>query len=124
MIFFQLMRFGIVGTTAAIVHFGIVIGLVELGLMQPLVANVVAFIIAFQVSYWGHRRWTFKGTTARHRVALIRLLIVAMTNLMLNQTLFFIALKVIGMPYIAALFVALAIFPLVTFVFGKFWVFR
>jgi len=123
-LFYQIIRFGIVGTTAAAVHFGIVVSLVEIGLMQPLAANVIAFMMGFQVSYWGHRHWTFSGTKVYHRVAMMRLFVIAVSNFMVNQTLFFIFFKLVGMPYMLALVLVLAILPVVTFTLGKLWVFR
>jgi putative flippase GtrA len=121
---FQLVRFGIVGSIAAAVHFSTVVCLVELKLMPPLTANIIAFLMGFQVSYWGHRRWTFKGTTVYHHVAMMRLFIVAATNLVANQTLFYFFFKVIQLPYMLALLLVLSILPVMTFILGKFWVFK
>lgn len=123
-LFFQIMRFGVVGTFAAAIHFSIVVSLVELCRMDPLTANVIAFLFAFQVSYWGHRRWTFRGTTVNHQIAVPRLLIVATFSLVVNQLIFFIFLNVFKLPYMLALFFTLIILPIATFILGKIWIFR
>lgn len=120
----QIIRFGVVGTIASAIHFSIVVSLVELGLFTPLNANIIAFIFAFQASYWGHRTWTFRGTVVYHHVAMTRLLLVACTNLAANQGLFYIFLNYVKLPYIIALLVTLAILPVLTFTLGKFWIFR
>jgi putative flippase GtrA len=84
----QIIRFGIVGTSAALVNFSIVVLLVESGTLQPLYANMVAFVFAFQVSYFGHRFWTFHETITDHRVAMPKLLLISGTNFFANEGLF------------------------------------
>ena len=120
----QLMRFGVIGVTAATVHFSIVVCLVETHTLTPLYANVIAFLIAFQISYWGHRSWTFAGTTTTHRVAIPRLFAVGTSGLALNQSLFYFFLTFAQLPYPLALLAVLTITPLITFTLSKLWVFR
>jgi putative flippase GtrA len=60
----QLARFGVVGVAAMTVHWLVVMVLVPLGLL-PLIANMIAFAIAFNVSYIGHRNWTFASAIDR-----------------------------------------------------------
>lgn len=122
-IFFQLTRYGIVGVVAASVHFAVVVLLVEFAKMQPLVANLFAFLVSFQVSYWGHRSWTFKGTEKSHREAFSKLLFINVINMMANEGLFYTFLT-FGLPYKFALLLVLTILPPITFVLGKFWVFQ
>ena len=120
----QLTRFGIVGIIAVTVHFSILIFLVEREHFTPLVANIFAFLISFQVSYWGHRSWTFYGTTTKHRVALPKLFLIGCSGLVANEGLFYIFLTLFKLPYPLAQFFVLTILPLVNFTLGKFWVFR
>lgn len=120
----ELLQFGLIGLCAASVHFGIVVFLVEINHLQPLLANVVAFIFAFQVSYWGNRYWTFGASNTLHRVALPRLFLVCSIGFMANESLFYIFLTQLNLIYPIALFLVLCILPLATFLVGKFWVFR
>lgn len=119
----QLFRFGIVGLAAAGIHFSIVVALVQTWAVAPLVANVFGFMTGFQMSYWGHRLWTFNGAAIMHRVALPKLLLVQIVNLIANEGLFYFFLS-INLPYTVALLIVLTILPLFTFVSSKFWVFR
>jgi putative flippase GtrA len=123
-LFWQVMRFGIIGSLAAVVQLCIVITMVENDLMQPLAANIFAFVLAFQVSYWGHRHWTFQAGDIQHSIALPRLLLLASSAFMANEFLFYIMLNVFHWPYIPGLLVVLAILPTATFIISKFWVFR
>lgn len=122
-LFFQLTRFGIVGITAAACHFSIVVSLVQFAKLLPLIANVFAFAISFQVSYWGHRAWTFKLSTAKHSTALPKLLFVQVVNFTINETLFFIFLS-LHYPYPIALLIVLTILPIFTFMVSKWWIFN
>lgn len=123
-LFFQLMRFGIVGSIAAAIHFAIVILLVETSGFKPLYANAVAFLFSFQVGYSGHRFWTFRGTTTQHRTAISKLLILQLCNFAANEGLFYFFLTYFLLPYPIALLLVLAILPIVTFTVSKLWVFR
>lgn len=119
----QLFRFGIVGLTAAAIHFSIVVFLVQHYAMQPLVANVFGFCVAVQMSYWGNRLWTFQHSLALHRVAFPRLLLVQLINFAANESLFSFLL-LLHLPYAAALLIVLAILPIFTFTASKLWVFK
>lgn len=120
----QIARFGVVGVMAAAVHLSMVFFLVETYHWQPLVANIFAFLTAFQVSYWGNRRWTFDRTVTLHRVAFPRLLFLNSMSFVMNEGLFYFFLAVFHLPYMLALFLVLTILPIATFTLSKFWVFR
>lgn len=122
-LFFQLCRFGLVGVTAAAVHFSVVVLLVQAMAMQPLIANVFAFMLSFQISYFGHRRFTFHETTALHRVAFPKLIFIQTLTFAANESLFYVFLS-LNLPYPIALLIVLTILPIFTFVSSKLWVFR
>jgi len=122
-LFAQLLRFGIVGLTAAALHFSIVVGAVEYLALLPLIANVFAFAFAFQISYWGHRLWTFAGTTSLHREAFPKLMLIQVINFAANESLFYIFLN-LNLPYPVALLIVLTTLPVFTFISSKLWVFR
>ncbi len=119
----QLFAFGIVGTLAAAVHLSGVFLLVELGL-HPLSANILGFMAGFQVSYFGHRYWTFRGTQASHPVAASRFLLTATSSLAMNEAMFYLLLQFTPLPYLVALTLVLICVTPITFLLGKFWAFR
>lgn len=120
----QLTYFGLIGSCAAAVQLLTVIALVETTRLEPLLANAVGFLLAFNVSYLGHRRFTFADTNAKHHIAIRRLFTVASANFIANESLFFIFLRVFKLYYPVALFLTLIILPTITFILGKFWVFK
>lgn len=123
-VMWQLFRFAVVGSSAALVHFFTVVALVEAGWLSPLVANVIAFLIALQVSYWGHRSWTFAHSQQRHLTAFSRLLVVSTLAFIANEGLFYLLMKQLSLPYPVALMIVLSILPLAVFSLHKCWVFN
>lgn len=124
----RVLRFGIVGLTAAAVHYWVVIGLVELAHIAPLHANVGGFVVAFWVSYFGHRHWTFSDAVASHadgaHPSFIRFLAVALLGFCMNQLLFYLLLRYVGLPYYVALALVVFTVAVMTYVLSKLWAFR
>ena len=119
----QLCRFCLIGGGAASLHVGTVVLLVQVMGMEPLLANVLGFAFGFQLSYWGHRQYTFNGTAACHQIAVPKLLSLQIMCFITNEYLFYFFLGR-HWPYPIALFIVLAIMPFFTFMVSKFWVFR
>jgi putative flippase GtrA len=120
----QVMRFGFIGVMAAIVNFLAVVLLVSSTHLNPLWANVVAFLIAFQVSFLGHKGFTFQKHDGKHLNAMTKFFIVAGVSFALNEGLFALFLKEFHLYYMFALLLVLVIVPPFTFAFSKLWAFR
>ena len=120
---FQVGRFGIVGVSAAVVNFAVVVAIVEWFGWNPLLANIVAFAIAYQVSFFGHNYWTFGRQTATS-IPWLKFLLVALASFALSESLFFVFLHFVGLYYPIALILVLIMVPPITFVLSKFWAFR
>lgn len=121
--FQQIFRFGLVGITTAAIHLATVVFLVQNFSLIPLTANIFGFLLAFQMSYWGNRIWTFPQTLALHRSAFSKLLLVQIVNFSANELLFYVFLN-LGLPYPVALLIVLTILPVFTFISSKTWVFK
>ncbi len=121
--FNQLIKFGIIGCLAAAVHFSVVVILVSYFAIHPLISNVFAFLIAFNVSYFGHRLWTFNTIQHQFQKTVIKFFIVAVFSFLLNEYLFYIFLNVYHIYYIYSLLLVLLIIPPLTFIMSKLWAF-
>lgn len=119
----QLFRYGIVGLAAAGTHFGLVVFSVQVIGYTPMMANMLVYPLSFQVSYWGHRLWTFGGTEVSHLTAFPKLVTIQIINFLLSQGLFFIFLKM-HIPYQIGLLILLFTLPIFTFISSRFWVFN
>ncbi len=118
----QLIRFGIVGVAAMAVHWCVVALLVPQGL-TPLLANIIGFCIAFNVSYFGHHHWTFASTEAT-KTTLWRFLGVAVLGFITNEAMYAALLRFTALDYRAALFIVLIAVAGATYLLSHFWAFR
>lgn len=119
----ELFWFGAVGVTAMLVHLACVaLVLVPLGL-DPLIANLIAFLIAFQVSHAGHRRLTFGHHDAPAARSRVRFFGVALTSFVVNELMYWALLRFTSMDYRAALAIVLVAVAALTFVVARQWAF-
>jgi len=118
----QILRFICVGVIAAIVNLGVVVFIVEVTTIKPLIANIFAFIVALQISYRGHRKFTFSTTRTSHFKTFPKLLFLQLLNLIANEYLFALLLS-FHFYYPIALFIVLASMPLFTFLISKYFIF-
>jgi putative flippase GtrA len=119
----RLLRFGLAGATAALVHLCLVVGLVERLACPPLRANALGFAGAFLVSSTGQRYFTFADCPNPHRQALTRHLAVALGGWLLNQVLFALLLATTSLPYPLALALVLMVVAGLSFLLARRWVF-
>jgi putative flippase GtrA len=122
---YALLQFSIVGVLAAVAHFVSVWLIVSFLHISPSISNIFAFLIAFQVSYWGHYRISFRHQASSINYGMPRWLLVSLLSFGINQTLFVYGLK--QWPqfhYLFILFVSTAIAALLSYILGRFWAFN
>ena len=134
----QALWFLVVGASAALVHFLVLIGVVNFTTFTPAWANVIAFLVAFVVSFLGHFYLTFQQSSTDNYSALSRFdkrgnMLTALTKWFASSTLGFIAnqsLFVLGLRwfgegyYILIWLVVTGVITVMTFVLGKLWAFK
>lgn len=111
-----------VGGTAALTHMA-VFALAQ-GRMLPELANALGFLIAFFVSFAGHRLLSFKDAGTSVGTSLGRFAVTALAGFASNELVFMLLLRGLGWPALLALFVALVFAAGQTFLFSRFWAFR
>ncbi|MBA4503642.1 GtrA family protein [Marinobacterium marinum] len=112
-----------VGVSALLTHWLVVILLVPLAGLHPLLANVVAFLVAFNVSYFGHRHLTFAAGARSHRQTLPRFATVAASSFALNEAMYWALLTFTSLRYDLAMLLVLGSVAVMTYILGKFWAF-
>jgi putative flippase GtrA len=115
--------FVLVGLTALATHWLSLVLLVTAAGLEPLVANVFGFAVAFQVSYFGHRHLTFEARDRTHGRTLPRFLAVALAMFLLNEALYWLLLVATPLRYDIAHLAVLATVAGITYLFSKFWAF-
>lgn len=111
-----------VGTVAALTHMG-VFALAQHA-MWPEVANALGFVIAFFVSFAGHRWLSFKDAGTTVATSFQRFGVTALAGFASNEIVFVVLLRGLGLAPLVALFLALVFAAGQTFVLSRFWAFR
>lgn len=120
----QTLYFLIVGAIASAVNMIVVFILVETASIQPLLANIFGFFIAFIFSYFGHRKFTFSTTTQSHTLTAPMFFCNAIFGLVLNEIIYFVFLHILHIQYLVSLFITMFIVALYTFVVSKIFIFK
>ncbi len=113
-----------IGSTAAFVHLTTVFVLVTLINIPALVANIFGFLIAFNVSFVGHKHLTFSQMHDKKILRLSHFFIVAASAGILNETLYFLMLRYTSLNYLVSLFMVLGFVSIYSFTLSKFWACR
>lgn len=123
----QGLLFLIVGSLNALLHFLSLIFFVQILHQDPIIANILAFCIAFVFGFIGHLKLTFQAVQnkADWKHSLAKWFASSVLGFMLNQTIFSLAIEYFGQQYYVLIWIiATALVTLCTFSLAKFWAFR
>jgi putative flippase GtrA len=116
--------FTLIGALAAAVHYVVAVGL-EAGLgVAPAWANPCGFMLAFPVSYIGHRQFSFSAQNASHQQAFPRFLLVACGGFLSNQFLLLSALRLFALPFWLTLAIVMVVVAVTTYMLSRYWAFK
>lgn len=115
-------RFSVVGVAATLCHMLIVWTLITMGI-STLLANVLAFLSAFAVSFGGHYWWTFRVPGNPKRAA-TRFLIISSAAFAANNMLLVILLRVSWFSPVVSAVIAAMVIPVLTFMLSRLWAFQ
>lgn len=143
----QALWFLIVGASAALVHFLVLVSIVSFSGITPTWANVIAFLLAFIVSFFGHFYLTFRQPVPtydhddqkeqnakqnthvfswRHSLpTLMKWFASSAVGFAANQSLFVLGLSWFGEHYYIPIWIVVTgIITVMTFSLGKLWAFK
>ena len=122
--FGQLIRFAIVGFSLAILYSAIYWYLATY-VMLPVLAVVIAFLVAVSIGFVLHSRWSFRGHGAQedHRLK-IKFLLVQGSGFLLNEAFTWLLTGPLHGPTWWPLVPAIFVTPLATFALNRQLVFR
>jgi len=121
---YRLIYFGVTGVSAAAVHILTVLGLVTYLQVRPLIANIFAFLLAFNVSFLGHRYLTFAKLHNQKQLSLPHFFLVASSAGIINELLYFLLLDYTPLSYLFALIIVLGLVSVYSFMLSRFWACR
>lgn len=111
----SLFKYLISGGTAAIIHYAILIGLVEIYRVNPFLATFIGLTVATVVNYPLQYYWTFTALTP-HSVAFPKYVLVTSIAYGVNLLTFWILEEAIGINYIIAQMIATGVALVINFV--------
>lgn len=111
-----------VGSAAALTHM-LVFALTH-SYMWPELANAIGFMVAFFVSFSGHRWLSFSDAGTSVGQSFGRFLTTALAGFATNEGVFILLLRALGWPSFVALFAALLFAAGQTFLLSRYWAFR
>ena len=120
--FRQLATYVFAGGLTAVAHYGVLIGLVELGHVDPVPATLAGFIVGAVVSYLLNRWLTFDATHS-HAQATWRFALIAAGGFVLTGILMHLFVARAGLPYLPMQLVTTGIVMMFSFVGHKFFSF-
>ena len=112
-----------VGLSAAGVHFSAFWLLTRIGLVHPLLANALAFAVAFGVSFVGHHRLTFADHGQRALTSLRRFGVTALLGLATSEIVLALVWRLLGWPDWLGVLTGQGLAAVQTFALGRWWAF-
>ena len=119
----QFVRYFISGGSAVLLHWLILIGLVELFAVSPMVATAIGFVVGFLLNYSLLQSWVFE-TSGNHRLFLMRYVVVTCITFVLNMGLFWLLYESMSINYSIAQVIATGVVFLVNFLINRSFTFN
>lgn len=120
--FRQLLVYGFAGVLTAVAHYGVLVGLVEIGHVAPVPATLAGFIVGAVVSYALNRWMTFEATRS-HAQASWRFAVIAAGGFALTGVLMHVFVTRLGLPYLPMQLVTTGFVMVFSFLGHKFFSF-
>lgn len=118
------MRFGVVGLLAACVHYMVAISLLNLWSLSIGVSNLIGFLLAFWVSFFGHHYFSFQIKQQISQESLLKFLLVASMGFVLNESLVLSLHHATSLSLQQIVIIAIAITACITFFLNKLFSFQ
>ena len=117
--------FVLVGASAALVHMAVfACVLAAIPDLWPEIANVAGFLVAFMVSFVGHRLLSFQDAGTSWMQSFWRFAATALAGFVTNQAVFILLFRALELPTWVALLGGIVLAALQTFVLSRFWAFK
>jgi putative flippase GtrA len=122
-VFRQLSTYAVVGAGATVVHYAVLIGLVEGSGWRPVPATLCGYVAGGVVAYVLNRRHTF-ASDRPHAEAGWRFALTAFLGFCITYALMSLFVERLGAPYLPAQMVTTVLAMFVTFAINRRWTFR
>jgi len=118
-VFFQIIKFGIVGVVAALVDVGVLVALKELFMVPVLLSSMISFCVSVSVNYLLSMSFVFKGKGESRVKEFAVFVLLSVGGLLLNQLILWAGVEFTRIHYLIIKFVAMVIVPVYNFITRK-----
>jgi putative flippase GtrA len=115
-------RYTLIGGIATAVHYAVLVALVGGFNFLPAPSAMFGALCGALVAYMGNREFTF-ASSALHRIALPRFLVIAAVGAMLSGGMVWVGTVILACHYLAAQLVATILIVLLTYQLNRLWTF-
>lgn len=113
------LRFLVIGGAATAIHLTVAASLFSLRFgISPYLVNLIAFLVAFVVSFYGHRHVTFKTHGSMRRF-----FVVAIGGFFVNSLILMLCLK-LSLGAMLSVAIATLCVPVLTYLASSLWAFK
>lgn len=123
-LFWQLIKFGVVGASAALVHVIVALWTIRYWQISLPIANIIAFASAFWVSLLGHQFFSFNATSLPLRQTFWRFLLVAVFGFIINESSVIVLHQITTWSNQLILLTAIVLSAAATFVLSRIFAFK
>lgn len=121
-LFWEIVRFGVVGGASAAVYAVTIVACIYLLDMRASISTVPAYIVSMAVNYTLQKSWTFRNDVA-HMASLPKYLFVHAVGIAINYGTVEAAVTGLGAPYLPAQVVAVGLVACWSYMAQKYWAF-
>jgi len=121
--FVQFISFASIGAIGTLVHYAVLISLVQIGEIIPVVGSVIGFICGALVNYTLNYHITFRSNKQHHE-AMLKFFSVAICGLVINTIIMSLSINSLHLHYILSQMLASGLVLIWNFSCNKIWTFR
>lgn len=119
----QFRRFLVVGASATLIQYGLLVCFVELIGTSPVIASVVSYVLSSGWNYLLNYHFTF-SSNASHVSSVSKFCLVAVSGLALNTAIMFFLIDVADIQYILSQIIATVTVMIWNFFAHKYWTYK
>lgn len=120
----KLFSYGMIGLIGTLIHFPVLILMVELFHQDPVLSSSIGFIVTVIVSFYLNRRFTFRTKSSKTTITFIKYTVVSCSGFILNSVIMYSSIHILSLHYTIGQAIVVVLLPISNFLLNNFWTFR